>query len=159
MTHDLLNLQAVRPISKSSVDSSVVSTPAPTVYIDLAVSVDYKAAIDWYHKTARQSHARAQTSIGDLYANGQGVPQNYVKSLGMVTPGCSTGLEGFELARIDGFLSRLRDAISNSLDIKHLMDETSLRVADIIRQERDGRVVNKEALEVEKVTPEIICYL
>lgn len=64
-------------------------------------------------------------------------------------------LEGFELARIDGFLSRLRDAISNSLDVKHLMDETSLRVTDIIRQGRDGRVVNKETLELEKVILEI----
>ncbi|KAG0047325.1 hypothetical protein BGZ89_004975, partial [Linnemannia elongata] len=34
MTRDPPNLQAVRPISKSSADSLIPSTPAPTVYID-----------------------------------------------------------------------------------------------------------------------------
>ncbi|KAF9972813.1 hypothetical protein BGZ73_003997 [Actinomortierella ambigua] len=66
--------------------------------------------------------------------------------------------EGFERSRIDGFLSRLRDTFSHSLDVKHLMDEISLRLAGIVNQERDGRDVDKETLELERVALEIIRY-
>ena len=35
---------------------------------------------EWYEKAAAQRHAAAQSNLGWLYANGQGVPQDYVRA-------------------------------------------------------------------------------
>ncbi|KAF9926100.1 hypothetical protein FBU30_004277 [Linnemannia zychae] len=43
--------------------------------------------------------------------------------------------EAFDGSRIDEFLSQLRNIFSHSLDVKHLMDEISLRLAGIVSQE------------------------
>ena len=32
----------------------------------------------WYHKAADQGYAKAQYNLGAMYANGQGVEQNYI---------------------------------------------------------------------------------
>ena len=34
-------------------------------------------AADWYRKAAAQGDAAAESYLGSLYRNGQGVPQNY----------------------------------------------------------------------------------
>ena len=34
------------------------------------------AAVKWYRKAAEQGYARAQFSLGAMYANGRGVPRN-----------------------------------------------------------------------------------
>jgi hypothetical protein len=34
-------------------------------------------ARNWFHAAAEQGHAKAQFNLGALYANGQGVEQNY----------------------------------------------------------------------------------
>jgi len=41
------------------------------------VPVDYVQAAHWYRKAADMGLARAEYSLGALYANGQGVPQDY----------------------------------------------------------------------------------
>jgi TPR repeat protein len=33
--------------------------------------------VSWYRKAAEQGHASAQFDLGVMYANGQGIPQNY----------------------------------------------------------------------------------
>jgi len=42
---------------------------------------DYAQAMDWYRKAANQGNALAQTRIGDLYYNGQGVAQDYAQAM------------------------------------------------------------------------------
>jgi hypothetical protein len=36
--------------------------------------------VAWYRKVAEQGHAIAQNGLGEMYANGQGVPQDYVQA-------------------------------------------------------------------------------
>ena len=40
---------------------------------------DYAQAAAWYRKAADQGYAGAQYNLGVMYANGQGVPQDYVR--------------------------------------------------------------------------------
>ncbi|EQD52972.1 Sel1 domain protein repeat-containing protein, partial [mine drainage metagenome] len=40
----------------------------------------YAKAAKWYRLAAQQGYAKAQYSLGYMYAYGQGVPQNYVKA-------------------------------------------------------------------------------
>ncbi|KAG0197470.1 hypothetical protein BGX33_000596, partial [Mortierella sp. NVP41] len=68
-------------------------------------------------------------------------------------------LETFESSRLEGILSPLRNAFEERLDVKYLMEEVSLRDADIVRRERDGEKADEEMLELEKKTLEIIRYL
>ena len=46
-------------------------------YNGLGVEKDYQKAKEWYEKAAAQGNARAQTNLGDMYYNGEGVSQNY----------------------------------------------------------------------------------
>ena len=41
---------------------------------------DYAQALAWYLKAAEQGHAGAQTNLGVLYYNGNGVKQDYVEA-------------------------------------------------------------------------------
>ena len=41
---------------------------------------DYAEALRWYRLAAAQGVANAQTSLGFMYALGQGVPQDYVQA-------------------------------------------------------------------------------
>ena len=41
---------------------------------------DYVKAKEWYEKAAAQKHAAARSNLGWLYANGRGVPQDYVRA-------------------------------------------------------------------------------
>jgi hypothetical protein len=41
------------------------------------VEKDFKEAVKWYQKAADQGDAKAQNNLGVMYANGQGVEQNY----------------------------------------------------------------------------------
>jgi TPR repeat protein len=41
---------------------------------------DYSEAARWFRKAAEQGSASGQTSLGFLYANGQGVPQDYIEA-------------------------------------------------------------------------------
>ena len=45
-----------------------------------AVPLNRLEAANWYRKAALQGHAKAQYFLGELYANGQGVPEDYVQS-------------------------------------------------------------------------------
>ncbi len=41
---------------------------------------DYADAVKWYRLAAEQGDAAAQSKLGDMYANGEGVPQVFVKA-------------------------------------------------------------------------------
>ncbi|KAK3833171.1 MAG: hypothetical protein J3R72DRAFT_527194 [Linnemannia gamsii] len=47
----------------------------------LDVPGDYSTAMEWYLNVAAKKYAPAQTSIGDLHANGQGVPEDNSRAL------------------------------------------------------------------------------
>jgi TPR repeat protein len=42
---------------------------------------DYAGAVDWYRKAADQGDPNAQANLGLMYADGLGVPQDYVIAL------------------------------------------------------------------------------
>jgi len=41
------------------------------------VPQDYKEAVKWYRKAAEQGHAYAQSNLGGMYYNGEGVVRDY----------------------------------------------------------------------------------
>ncbi|AZC10048.1 sel1 repeat family protein [Acinetobacter nosocomialis] len=43
-----------------------------------------KRPFEWYSNAANQGNAEAQNNLGAMYALGQGVEQNYKKSIRMV---------------------------------------------------------------------------
>lgn len=43
---------------------------------------NYKKAAKWYKRSANQGFAPAQNSLGELYKEGNGVKQNYMKEIG-----------------------------------------------------------------------------
>lgn len=53
---------------------------------------DYANALTWYRKAAEQGHAIAQLNLGVLYANGQGVAQNYDEALKLYQSAADQGL-------------------------------------------------------------------
>ena len=44
-------------------------------------SKDYKEAIRWFRKASEQGDAGAQSNLGVMYDNGQGVQQDYVQAV------------------------------------------------------------------------------
>jgi uncharacterized protein len=44
------------------------------------VSQDYATARGWYERAVAQGFSQAQSNLGFLYANGLGVPQDYVRA-------------------------------------------------------------------------------
>ncbi|MSP33056.1 MAG: sel1 repeat family protein, partial [Pseudolabrys sp.] len=42
---------------------------------------DYAQAVKWYRLAADQGNAKAQSNLGLMYDNGQGVPQNYAEAM------------------------------------------------------------------------------
>jgi TPR repeat protein len=55
------------------------------------ISRNYKAAFDWYLKSAMQDYPNAQASVGWLYREGLGVDRDYAKSLDFYRKGASNG--------------------------------------------------------------------
>ena len=49
-------------------------------YEGLGGPQDSAAALKWYRLAAAQGYARAQYSLGYMYANGEGVPQDHVQA-------------------------------------------------------------------------------
>ncbi|MDG1340027.1 MAG: tetratricopeptide repeat protein, partial [Paracoccaceae bacterium] len=41
----------------------------------------YTEAVNWYRKAAEQGLAEAQSNLGIMYRNGQGVPQDYTEAV------------------------------------------------------------------------------
>ena len=39
---------------------------------------DYEAALKWYTLAAEQGDSNAQNNLGVMFANGQGVPENFI---------------------------------------------------------------------------------
>ncbi len=48
--------------------------------IGISLSIAKSAAVKWYRRAAEQGDARAQYNLGLLYANGEGVPQDFVQA-------------------------------------------------------------------------------
>src|SRR5690606_15490004 len=44
------------------------------------IAEDHAAAAEWFGRAAKQGHAKATMRLGDLYAKGQGVPQDYERA-------------------------------------------------------------------------------
>ncbi|GFO77175.1 uncharacterized protein BPLS_P5446 [Bathymodiolus platifrons methanotrophic gill symbiont] len=54
---------------------------------------NYKEAVKWFSKAARQGHASAQYNLGLMYANGQGIPQDYVMAHKYFNIAASSGVK------------------------------------------------------------------
>ena len=50
-------------------------------YRGKGVPQDFQKAAEWYQKAAEQGHAKAQFNLGVMYANGEGVSQNYEEAV------------------------------------------------------------------------------
>jgi len=56
---------------------AVISYKIAEVYY---LQEDYAEAAKWFSKAAVQGNAKAQSMLGTMYSNGQGVPQDYAKA-------------------------------------------------------------------------------
>ena len=54
---------------------------------------DYAVAAQWFRKAADQGNARAQGNLGVMYADGQGVPKDYVQAYMWFNLGAAGGSE------------------------------------------------------------------
>ncbi|CAH1199049.1 conserved hypothetical protein [Candidatus Nitrotoga sp. BS] len=52
---------------------------------------DVRKAAEWYEKAAIQGHAKAQTGLGLLYVNGNGLPKDYVKGVDWLQKAAAQG--------------------------------------------------------------------
>ena len=57
------------------------------------VPKDAAEAVKWYFKAAEQGYARAQYGLGFMYANGNGVPHNYVEAYAWMSVAATNGNE------------------------------------------------------------------
>ena len=62
---------------------------------------DNREAVKWYRKAAEQGDAKAQERLGHMYANGEGVPQDFVKAHAWMN-----------LAAAQGFQAENRDRLA-----------------------------------------------
>ncbi|CAH1385294.1 tetratricopeptide repeat protein [Candidatus Nitrotoga sp. M5] len=58
---------------------------------DQILAKDVRKAAEWYEKAAVQGHAKAQTGLGLLYVNGQGIPQDFVKGVDWLQKAAAQG--------------------------------------------------------------------
>ena len=56
-----------------------------------AVRLTIASDLDSLKAAAEQGDATAQLNLGNLYANGEGVPENYIEAVAMVSHGRRTG--------------------------------------------------------------------
>ena len=49
--------------------------------MDAANREDSKEAVRWYRLSAEQGYPRSQLILGNMYSNGQGVPQDYKEAV------------------------------------------------------------------------------
>jgi uncharacterized protein len=59
--------------------------------VDAYKRKDYKEAVKWYTKAAEQGDAEAQSNLGVMYQNGQGVPQDYKEAVKWYTKATEQG--------------------------------------------------------------------
>ena len=57
------------------------------------VRQDYKKAIEWWEKAAKQGYANAQFNLGAVYGNGEGVRQDYKKAKEWFGKACDGGYQ------------------------------------------------------------------
>jgi TPR repeat protein len=80
MTHETLNLNRnqIRTIKKLAAEGDAGYQAAlGCVY---HARQDYKEAMNWHRRAAAQGHAEAQTNIGMLYMDGEGVEQDHAEA-------------------------------------------------------------------------------
>lgn len=53
---------------------------------------DYERAVKWYRKAAGQGHAEAQSKLGDMYYDGQGIENDYYKAVEWYRKAAEQGL-------------------------------------------------------------------
>ncbi|MFV9616915.1 MAG: tetratricopeptide repeat protein, partial [Gammaproteobacteria bacterium] len=59
--------------------------------IGYGVRQDYKQAVKWYQKAAKQGSAKAQSNLGIVYLNGEGVKQNKATAKEWFGKACEDG--------------------------------------------------------------------
>jgi TPR repeat protein len=69
--------------------------------------VNYKKAVEWYEKAAKQGHASAQYNLGAMYENGDGVDQNDSMAMRWYAKAAAQEVEQAQAA-INSILARRR---------------------------------------------------
>ena len=75
---------------------------------------DEAEAVAWYRRAAEQGVADAQFSLGFAYANGEGVPQDYVTAHMWINLAAATGNENAREAREIVAASMTREQIAEA---------------------------------------------
>ena len=85
---------------------------------------DYAVAAQWFRKSADQGNATAQDSLGVMYVNGEGVPQDYVQAYAWFTLAAANVPEADQPwhARLD----RFRNEITANMTAAQIADAQKL---------------------------------
>ena len=78
---------------------------------------DDAEAVRWYRMAAEQGFALAQSSLGAMYANGEGVPENYVLAYAWLNLAAAQGHEGAvsRKAEVEGLMTAAQIAEAQEL--------------------------------------------
>jgi TPR repeat protein len=77
------------------------------------VDVNYKKAIEWYEKAAKQGYAAAQYQMGVMYENGVGVNQDDSMTMRWYAKAAAQGFEGAQ-RQIGIILARRRKSTAGT---------------------------------------------
>ena len=77
------------------------------------VDVNYKKAIEWYEKAAKQGLAQAQINLGLMYENGQGMDQDDSMAMRWYAKAAAQGHEDAQMA-ISSLLVKRRSASASA---------------------------------------------
>ena len=78
----------------------------------VGVPQDYKAALDWYYKSAELGWGAAMWNLGLMYANGKGVDVDYNEALRWVIKAKESGDKGIE-GKVDEEITWLENMGAN----------------------------------------------
>lgn len=88
----------------------------------LGLTQDYRKALSWYGKSAKNGYALAQYKIGQMYIAGNGVKQNFIKAFAWLKTAISQGASDKDniLANLTSELTPVQLTEANSLTRQYL---------------------------------------
>jgi len=119
------------------------ATPAPSTILarPTTLATAYPAeAMKWYRKATDQGVTAAQTALGFMYAQGQGVPQNYVEAMKWFQLAAK---QGYALAQFNlGFMYAAGEGVRQNYVNAHLWfnlaaaqgDQDAAKNLDLVEQ-------------------------
>jgi TPR repeat protein len=113
---------------------------------------DYEAAVQWYRLAADQGLARAQTSLGFMYDNGQGVVQDYEAAVQWYRLAADQGLAQAQ-NNLGGMYDNGQGVVQDYVQA-HMW--YNLAAAHLTGSDRDQAVKSRAAVEAKMLPAQVV---